>query len=70
MRIVIPARPGGKPYAARIAAQFRTRPVILFRHDHANFCPGCQGNSWNVGRACAECAGCGEVLPFFSPSPN
>jgi hypothetical protein len=38
--------------------------VLLYRPDHANFCPGCGRSHWYVGRFSAECGFCATALPI------
>jgi ribosomal protein L37E len=37
---------------------------LLYWPGETNRCPQCSGKSWHVGRAAAECAGCGHPLPL------
>lgn len=37
---------------------------VYYRHDEANWCPGCSRSSWYVGRLLAECAFCGTAIPI------
>lgn len=51
------------------SSDFRSRPFSLVYRQHAiNHCPGCTHTNWMIGRAVAECAFCGTVLPL-SDSP-
>jgi hypothetical protein len=38
--------------------------VTVYRHDVANYCPGCSRSHWLVGRTSAECAFCATALPL------
>lgn len=50
----------------------RHRPVVpqqrgyavLYRINDVNWCPGCNGRHWWIGRHSAECVHCGCALPF------
>lgn len=39
---------------------------VLYRRGEVNYCPGCGGTQWHVGRTGAECAyeSCGLALEF------
>jgi len=37
---------------------------LLYRVDTVNYCPGCGGKHWHVGRSTAECAHCHTALPL------
>ncbi len=37
---------------------------IVYREREKNFCPGCGGTHWWVGRMTAECHACGTAIPF------
>lgn len=38
--------------------------VPTYRVGFSNFCPGCGGAHWHVGRTTAECAWCATALPI------
>ncbi len=38
------------------------RPIILYRPEVQNWCPGCGKSNWFVGRFSAECAFCATAI--------
>lgn len=38
--------------------------LAIYRPGRENFCPGCGGRHWSVGRIMAECAFCATALPL------
>lgn len=38
--------------------------AIPYRKGERNFCPGCAGQQWIIGRLTAECAFCATALPM------
>lgn len=38
---------------------------IGYREGEKNYCPGCNGTHWHVGRSMAECAQCETALPLI-----
>lgn len=39
---------------------------VVYHAGEANRCPSCHGQSWNVGRTMAQCAGCDTALPIIT----
>lgn len=39
---------------------------VAYRQQETNYCPGCGQSQWIIGRATAECAGCGTALPLVA----
>ena len=37
---------------------------VVYRPEQANYCPGCGGRHWLIGRVSAECAICATALPL------
>ncbi len=37
---------------------------VVYRPEEPNYCPGCGGSHWLVGRLLAECAFCSTALPL------
>ena len=38
--------------------------VLVYRPGILNFCPGCGGTHWHIGRYTAECGYCATALPI------
>ncbi|MGE5721657.1 MAG: hypothetical protein ACM3YM_04275 [Sphingomonadales bacterium] len=36
----------------------------VYHEGRVNYCPGCDGAQWTIGRVTAECAYCGTALPL------
>lgn len=41
---------------------------VVYRLDQVNYCPGCGGRQWLIGRVSAECAICATALPLAAAS--
>jgi hypothetical protein len=41
---------------------------VAYRPEQVNYCPGCGGRQWLVGRHSAECAFCSTALPLAAAS--
>lgn len=69
-RLINPEPPASIAIAASIGGR-RGGPAP-YHVGSTNHCPTCGGVSWFVGRATAECAGCGAPLPIISAAarPN
>jgi len=39
---------------------------VAYRTEQQNYCPGCGGSHWVVGRLTAECAFCATALPLVA----
>ena len=37
---------------------------VAYRGGGQDWCPGCAGRQWHVGRIYAECARCGTAIPL------
>jgi hypothetical protein len=37
---------------------------IIYRFGITNYCPGCGGTQWHVGRSSAQCAFCATAVLF------
>ncbi len=52
--------PGGRKAYNLLARGYQ----VLFRAEELNYCPGCGGTNWYIGRVTAECGRCGTALPL------
>lgn len=39
---------------------------VAYRPQQQNYCPGCGGSHWVIGRLTAECAFCATALPLVA----
>jgi len=39
---------------------------VAYRSQERNYCPGCGGSHWIIGRLTAECAYCATALPLLA----
>jgi uncharacterized protein (DUF983 family) len=39
-------------------------PLASYRLGASNWCPGCNGRNFHIGRKLAECARCGTAMPI------
>lgn len=44
------------------------RYTMTYRVGGPNYCPGCGGTQWHVGRQTAECAYCSTAMPLADPA--
>lgn len=64
-RMIEAARPGRRP---PMLDQAQRGYHIVYRSEQANYCPGCGGRQWLVGRVAAECAVCATAIPLAAVS--
>ncbi len=38
--------------------------ALIYHSDTLNYCPGCSGTHWLIGRTMAQCARCETALPL------
>jgi hypothetical protein len=43
---------------------------ITYRFGTINYCPGCGGSHWHIGRSSAQCAFCATAVPFAAGMPE